>query len=115
MLAQGLLAGDDAVLRHDLLRRVLPLAHVEPHAHPSPQGLPVVDLAGEAARLIGRQGIHGVDDDGLAPQPRPPGAVVQDGQAEALGLAGARARGHQGRVDRGLEPHRRSKARSWWR
>ncbi len=55
-----------------------------------------MDHAGDAAGLVGGEGVHGVDEDGLdALFVGVAQAVVQDGQQEALGLARAGAGGHE--------------------
>ena len=64
------------------------------------QGGVLSDEAGEAAGLVGGQGVHGVEDEGLdAGDSLGAGAqdVVEDGVEEGLGLTGAGAGGDDGR------------------
>ena len=79
---------------------VLPLAADE-HANPQPAAEPLVavDDGRHAPRLVGGEGVHGIEQDGLdALFAAVQGAegVIEDGIEKALGLAGAGACGDDG-------------------
>ena len=82
---------------HRGVRQPLPLAHVETRAHLAAQRRIAVDDLGDAPRLVERQRVHGIDEDGLhALLASVPPAVIQNRPKKALRLAGTRARGHDG-------------------
>ena len=99
MLAQGVAVSDDGALRHyhALARSPGVSAHIQPHAQPGKRSGGRHQL-GNAARLVGGQCIHGVDDQGLHARfarRAGAGAVVQHRVQKALCLTAARTSGHQ--------------------
>ena len=101
-LAQPISVRDDVVRTQRLVRRALRLvvaSDEDPRRHLPAQGRRPVDRLRDAPRLVGRQRVHRVDEDGL--DPRRPGlrtAVAEDRIQKALGLAGSGAGGDDGRL-----------------
>ena len=99
MLAQGVAVSDDGARRHyhALAKSPGVSAHIQPHAQPGKRSGGRHQL-GNAARLVGGQCIHGVNDQGLHTRfARRAGAstVVQHRVQKTFGLATTRAGGHQ--------------------
>ena len=96
-LVQGALVGDHAGGAHRRRGLIVGGTDVEPDPQTGQRGGGVNEL-GDAPGLIGGQGIHRVDEDRLD-APTALGmlqaAMVEERQQEALGFAGAGARGHQ--------------------
>ena len=89
MFAQDLTVLDEVVRSHASTGRRTGLTHVQPRCHPAPKRRSAVDDRGDAPRLIRRERVHGIDDDGLdAGRAGPRAAVVEYRIEEALGLAG---------------------------
>ena len=100
MSAHGVAVGDDALGGHQPARTGGTGVAADKQADAQPvEGRYAGDEAGQAPRLIQRQGVHRVDDQrldaALAGLTRPR-AVVQNGVGKAFGFAAAGARGHQG-------------------
>ena len=99
VLAQDLTVLDEVVRPHSPTGRRTGLAHVQPCRHPAPKRRCAVDNRSNAPRLIRRESVHGIDDDGLdAGRAGLRAAVVEHRIEEALGLAGTGS----GRDDGGL-------------
>ena len=99
VLAQGVAVSDDGALGHHHAFARCPgvSAHIQPHAQPGKRSGGRHQL-GNAARLVGGQCIHGVDDQGLHARfarRAGAGAVVQHRVQKALCLTAARTSGHQ--------------------
>ena len=95
--AQRLPIRDQMLPPHRGVRRLLALADVQASAHLAAQRRRIVDDLGDAPRLIERQGVHRIDEDGLhALLPGMAPAVIQNRPQEALRLPRPRARGHDG-------------------
>ena len=102
LAAQRLLVLDEVVSPHVRRESLVAAADVQGGADLAAQPLVAVDEAGQSAGLVGRQGVHRVDEDRLHPRGAlVPEAVVEDGVEEALGLARAGARGDQRVARRG--------------
>ncbi len=95
--AQRVPVGDDVVPAHRLVGRPLRLVVAtdeDSRGDPAAQRRRAVDGPGDAPRLVRRQRVHRVDEDGLdARRPGPFAAVIEDGEEEALRLARAGAGG----------------------
>ena len=99
MFAQDLAVLDEVVRPHAPTGRRTGLTHVQPRRHPAPKRRCAIDDPGNAPRLIRRESVHGIDDDGLdAGRACLRAAVVEHRIEEALGLAGTGS----GRDDGGL-------------
>ena len=89
MFAQDFPVLDEVVCSHAPAGRGTGLAHVQPRRHPAPKRRSAVDDRGDAPRLVRRERVHGIDDDGLdAGRAGLCAAVVKYWIEEALGLAG---------------------------
>ena len=92
---------DHGVRPHPVAGRPRGLSDEQPRRHPPAQRRRAVNDPRNAPRLVRRQGVHGVDDHRLdARLARLPTTVFQHRIQEALGLAGARARGDDRRPPR---------------
>ena len=99
VFAQDLAVLDEVVRSHSPTGRRTGLTHVQPRRHPAPKRRSTVDDRGNTPRLIRRESVHGIDDDGLdAGRACLRAAVIEHRIEEALGLAGTGS----GRDDGGL-------------
>ena len=99
VFAQDLAVLDEVVRSHSPTGRRTGLTHVQPRRHPAPKRRSAVDDRGNAPRLIRRESVHGIDDDGLdAGRAGLRAAVIEHRVEEALRLAGTGS----GRDDGGL-------------
>ena len=94
VLQQFLMAGHDIGGGHGVVVLVATalahLAHIHARGHVIAQFRTVVDEFGQSLRLVGGEGVHRIDEDGLdalAAKPTLPITVVEDWVQEAFGLA----------------------------
>ncbi len=96
-VAQGVLVADDGRFGHAVKGIFFALAHEQTGGDGLFQVGVLVDGFGDAGGLIRRQGVHGVDEDGLDAGVAPVAmAMVQDGVEKAFGFARSGAGGDEG-------------------